>query len=87
MATPHKRLIFWVTTLRKTTLKELTELHLTKKNNSSSSNYRPRRAITPDVLQSKDDECGSEMTSAGATPTIEPGANHKKLMKPKKTVV
>ena len=58
------------------------KLLLNKKNNSSSSNYRPRRAITPDVLQSKDDECGSEITSAGATPTIEPGANHKKLMKP-----
>ena len=44
--------------------------------NLSSSNYRPRRAITLDVHQSTDDEYGSEMTSASATPTHEPGADH-----------
>ena len=41
-------------------------------------------AITSDVHQSKDDECGSEMTSASATPTIKPETDHKKVMIPKK---
>ena len=59
---------------------EIHSLKLLNKNkNNLSSNCRPRRAITPDVHQSTDDECGSEMTSASATPTIEPGADHKRL--------
>ena len=59
------------------------KLLLNKNKNNLSSNYRPRIAITSDVHQSKDDECGSEMTSASATPTIKPGADNKKVMIPR----